>query len=98
MRGPALPLNEGPGRQEGQAGDSQVAVAGVRDGAVVDVYQNQTISFLQAEREARVRARPSRTGTPARPEPASPLTVARPDAARSFRLSAPRRRKCRGSR
>lgn len=51
MRGPALPLNEGPGRQEGQAGDSQVAVAGVRDGAVVDVYQNQTISFLQAERE-----------------------------------------------
>lgn len=51
MRGPALPLNEGPGRQEGQAGDSQVAVAGVRDGAVVDVYQNQTISFLQVERE-----------------------------------------------
>lgn len=43
---PALPLNERPCRQERDAGDGQVAVAGVGDGPVVDVYQNQTLSFL----------------------------------------------------
>lgn len=44
--GPALPLNKRLCRQERDAGDSQVTVAGVGDGPVIDVYQNQTVSFL----------------------------------------------------